>query len=476
MVSVVDPEAPSVSIDALLGVDAGGLADAGLAERLVALHEASARLDAARVETMGLFDTRGVWALDAARNGPGWVTARTGASFGLARSDQALARDLREMPLVAAAFATGRLTRDQVRALTTARVPELADAFAACEQILVEEIARSSVAAGIRFLRRWAAEVRQRFGIDHPDGPTPDTPTERSRVHLSNTLDGHWRLDGDLTGEDGEILRNLIDAQVDQMWRDGVFTADDGLTSSERVATALVEVMVRGSHGGDDDGVARPLLVAVVHRDPYRSTGRTETSPVPTGLTTAGRTPTDLFGLAELEHAGLAHPTDIDRWACEGTIQTLEIHHHPHSHDELRLGRKVRIATRAQRRALRIRDGGCTFPGCHVTASHCVAHHITYWEWGGDTDLDNLVLLCRFHHRAIHDRGFTLTRDHGTVEVTRPDATPLTDAHHTRPDPTMNPIVARPREPDADEALLHHLIARQAERLLRRTRARRASG
>jgi hypothetical protein len=68
----------------------------------------------------------------------------------------------------------------------------------------------------------------------------------------------------------------------------------------------------------------------------------------------------------------------------------------------LNLGREQRLASRAQRRALRIRDGGCAFPGCDRPTSWCDAHHITPWLPDGPTDLDNLVLLCRTHHTYLH--------------------------------------------------------------------------
>jgi len=75
--------------------------------------------------------------------------------------------------------------------------------------------------------------------------------------------------------------------------------------------------------------------------------------------------------------------------------------------ENLRLGRKTRKISPALRRALRFRDGGCQFPGCSRTR-HLEAHHVEHWLKGGATDLDNLVLLCRFHHMAIHEDGFVV--------------------------------------------------------------------
>ena len=61
------------------------------------------------------------------------------------------------------------------------------------------------------------------------------------------------------------------------------------------------------------------------------------------------------------------------------------------------------------RRALKHRDGGCRFPGCGLHI--CDAHHVEHWAAGGETNLDNLMLLCRFHHRALHEGGFRVVLD-----------------------------------------------------------------
>src|SRR5690606_39271774 len=99
-------------------------------------------------------------------------------------------------------------------------------------------------------------------------------------------------------------------------------------------------------------------------------------------------------GLAEAAEAGVVDRETVERWLCEGTLQVVLAGDGP---DQLMMGRQIRVANRAQRRALRVRDGGCRFPGCHLGPDACVAHHVTWWEDGGPTDLPNLVLICRFH-------------------------------------------------------------------------------
>jgi hypothetical protein len=76
----------------------------------------------------------------------------------------------------------------------------------------------------------------------------------------------------------------------------------------------------------------------------------------------------------------------------------------------LDLGRATRVVSPAQRQALAVRDGGCVFPGCSRPLAWCEAHHVRHWLDGGPTDLDNLALLCRAHHRAVHEGGWRLIR------------------------------------------------------------------
>ncbi len=78
--------------------------------------------------------------------------------------------------------------------------------------------------------------------------------------------------------------------------------------------------------------------------------------------------------------------------------------------DLLDIGRKSRSIPPAIRRALNHRDGGCRFPGC-TAHKYVDAHHIVHWADGGETKLDNLVTLCRHHHRAVHEGGFDVRMD-----------------------------------------------------------------
>jgi hypothetical protein len=98
--------------------------------------------------------------------------------------------------------------------------------------------------------------------------------------------------------------------------------------------------------------------------------------------------------------------------------------------EPLDLGRTTRLASRSQRRALRVMYPRCAIPGCLVRFDHCEPHHITWWRHGGTTDLSNLLPLCGKHHHLVHDDGWqlSLARDR-SLTITRPDGSAL----HTGP-------------------------------------------
>jgi HNH endonuclease len=91
----------------------------------------------------------------------------------------------------------------------------------------------------------------------------------------------------------------------------------------------------------------------------------------------------------------------------------------------LDLGRSARVVSAAQRAVLALRDGGCVVPGCDPPVAWCEAHHLRHWLSGGPTDLANLVLVCRAHHRAAHEGGWTIRHDaDGHLTVTPPQRRP----------------------------------------------------
>ncbi|HYO36826.1 MAG TPA: DUF222 domain-containing protein, partial [Geodermatophilus sp.] len=158
-------------------------------------------------------------------------------------------------------------------------------------------------------------------------------------------------------------------------------------------------------------------------------------------------------GRAHLEGGPPLHATQVRRMLCEATVVTML----SRGGEPLAVGRARRLATRAQRRALLRRDGGCARPGCPETrVERLHAHHLRHWSAGGTTDLANLVLLCDADHGLAHDLHLVMTRPAGELVAVTPEGRRVWGrpdvAFSSGPSPAATPAVALAllTDPDAD--------------------------
>jgi hypothetical protein len=122
----------------------------------------------------------------------------------------------------------------------------------------------------------------------------------------------------------------------------------------------------------------------------------------------------------DLEFAGAVPAATVQRLACDASIRRVLLG--PDS-AVIDVGRALRVPAGATRAALRVRDGGCVWPGCDRPSSWTNAHHMLHWSHGGDTNLENLVLLCHHHHWSVHEGGWQLVRPDGHVLAIPPSHT-----------------------------------------------------
>lgn len=145
-------------------------------------------------------------------------------------------------------------------------------------------------------------------------------------------------------------------------------------------------------------------------------------------------------GTARLAGGPEIDASTAERLACDARARVLLT---DRAANRMYLGRSRRLASPAQIAALTADGGGsCRFPGCHHTR-HLHAHHVRHWLRGGSTDIDNLVLLCPFHHRLVHDHGYLVLRPPGEDWLFhRPDGTPV-EAMGRLPDGSAESLVER---------------------------------
>jgi hypothetical protein len=239
---------------------------------------------------------------------------------------------------------------------------------------------------------------------------------ERHRARELRFDEATGRLMGRLTSEGLALVRTALDPLAAP-----VPAADgerDPRSPGQRSADALVELARRAIAADSfetNHGISHRVVVTVgldaLAESHAHDGGQVLGSPLGPVSTVGGDGAAAPFRVAgqsapgDVLWGGLTSPSAARRIACCAGIQRVVLD--PNG-AVLDVGREFRTATPAQFAALIARDGGCAFPGCTRPASWCIAHHIEHWADGGETNLDNLVLLCTHHHTVVHHHGWDI--------------------------------------------------------------------
>jgi hypothetical protein len=380
----------------------GELADGRIVADFDELHRGIEALKVQRLRRLAVIDRRGVHARDGFLSPVAWLGARHHLAWGVANDGVRTARALEGMPATRTALERAEVSLSAVRVLVAAREAE-PGAFEGAEAQLVEAARIHRVADLQRVVAHWrqAVESETARGND-------EALRERRRLHASVTLGGMVRVDGDLDPETGQTLLCALGAVLDAEARSGT---GDTRTPGQKRSDALGEICRQWLDRGDRPAVAgeRPHVSVMLGLDDLK------------GLQDTGLQGTS----GEFEHTGPLSPGAARRLACDAAITRVVMA--PRS-EPLDVGRRTSVVPPAIRRAVICRDRRCRFPGCDRPQSWCDAHHVLHRADGGPTSLANLVLLCRRHHRMVHERGgFTLEMlDHRPV-FRRPDGSVLED-------------------------------------------------
>jgi hypothetical protein len=390
------------AIETIRSEPLGSLPDARIEEDFAELQAACEALEGERLRRLAEIDRRRLFERDGHLSAASWLAARFQVGWGEARRAVAIARSLERMAATRRAFDGGAVSLTAVRMLVEAREAE-PDAFERAERVLVEAASRHSIPDLRRVLTHWRGVVEsERMEA----GELDEVLRSRRQLHASVTLGGMVRVDGDLDPQTGEAFMTALRAVLDVEARTAAAAGaePDGRTPAQRRADALGEIC-RGWLDRDD----RPQVAG---KRPHLSV----TVPL-AALTAGGR------ASAELEHTGPIGRTTLRTLSCDASVARVVVG--PRS-EPLDVGRRTQVVPPAMRRAVVVRDRHCRFPGCDRPQSWCDAHHIVHWADGGETSLENLVLLCRRHHRLTHRR-FSLEMIDGRPVFRRHDGSVLDD-------------------------------------------------
>ena len=427
----------AADLEALAAQDLDGLPDSVRAARVLRLRGLVDRLEGQWLKELAGVDARGAaGAEDAVEAGStaGWLRRRLRLGAEAAASSVRTARALFRGPLAATAdaLANGVISVAHARVLAHGTQGLSAQVTAEAEAVLVEAAARLDPPR----LRRVLGHLRL---VADPDGEYDRTQQRHARrgLWLAPTFEGMVAVDGLLEPETGQTLL----AALEPLARP--HDAQDTRSGGQRTADALAELARRSLEGGrlPQTGGVRPQLMVTVDLDSLLGH------------------PGTLGG--EIGGPGPLDPEACRRLACDGAMTRVLVTRHPTQHQQhptghhdlehgasaetsptasdpsgvaglggrlqaamallppilggvpaqpLDVGRTSRVIQPAQRTALAVRDGGCVFPGCSRPLAWCDAHHLRHWLHGGPTDLANLALVCRTHHRAVHEGGWRLAR------------------------------------------------------------------
>ena len=387
------------------------------------IAELSAHLDAATARLLELireFDAREGWNTGFS-SCAAWLAWRVGFAPGAAREHVRVARALGTLPLLAHALARGELSYAKVRELTRVATPETEERLLA--------VGRAGTAAHVeRIVRGWRRMDRK------AEAREADHQHAGRALHVYPDEDGTVRIRGRLAPEVGALLMQTLAAAREALYQRRADEAPEANapTMEQQQADALALLAESALHHGIDPGAPGERYQVVVHVD------------------AAVLADPDQAGQSVLED-GLRVPAGTSqRLACDASRVVMR---HDAAGRLLEVGARTRTIPPALRRALHHRDRGCRFPGCWVRFGQ--GHHIRHWAQGGPTTLSNLALLCRRHHRAVHEEGYQVDRQpDGELSFRRPDGRLLPEVPPPL-DVLGDPVEILRGQHDAEGLVLH---------------------
>jgi hypothetical protein len=397
-------------LNVAIGVYAGSLKDLEgdeLGEGLIAGRESIDRLEAAFAAGLHRFDRSGEYRVDGALSAIAWLRWKCRLSGGAAAERVGIARQLPQLPRIREAFGKGELGYQHV-AMLARTVENVGAGPVRQHEASLLQAAQSMDAS------RFAGVTRDFEHRVDAAGVLAEANRAYGRryLHLGEVSNGLMRLDGLLDCEGGAIVRTALNSVISR-------DKEDERTAGQRTHDALIDLCKRQLDSGrlPDSGGQRPHLTITASAE---SLAGLEGQPAGQVAWTPGVPAETVRRLAcdaavtRITSKGTSTPgSETGRPGGSGHVSSTEM--------TAEISAASRTIPPATRRALVARDRGCVFEGCGRPPEWTDAHHLRHWVDGGPTTLENLALLCRRHHRMVHEEGWRLSRSRsGIFEASAP--------------------------------------------------------
>jgi hypothetical protein len=362
------------------------------------------------------------WAGEGFASCADWLAWRIGITRNTANEKVRAARALEDLPLIADAMARGQISFSKVRALTRVATPQ--------NEAELLSFAKAGSAANLeRLVRGWKTLDR------HDELRAERLRHRKRRFSIFPDGEGMYVVRGLVTPEVAAALMRAVEASSDALYGDSAHGDDQRPDPEQLRADALgllAERALAAGFGGKDapvSGSRAERFQVVLHVEPATLSEREEP------------------GMSEFEDGTRVTAVTARRLACDASV--VEVVKGADG-SVLDVGRRARTVSPALRRALEARDRGCRFPCCGLRFTD--AHHIEHWADGGATSLKNTLLLCRRHHRLVHEDGHRVFSDaEGQVVFFSPSGKAIAASPPMTPHPTdpLDELIRRNRESGA---------------------------
>jgi hypothetical protein len=345
------------------------------------------------------FDLRGGYYQRGAKSTAHWLSWRIGLDLGAAREKVRVARALADLPRVSDSLRRGKISYSKVRALSRIATRET--------EAELLEIAEHGTASHVEKVVRLYRSAERGARADHAMMQYGER-----RVTVSYDEAGMLILRAALPPEDGAKVVKALDAATDALFEADANgpPATGTIPYNQRRADALVRVAesALSVEASSPSRVERYQVVVHVDAESLPDTSRAQPNPANDSKVASDSPRTALvLGDNRIEDGPRISAETCRRLSCDADVVEMR---HGSDGSVLDVGRKTRKISPALSRALKARDQGCRWPGC-THSRFLQAHHVEHWSDGGATKLENLLYVCGFHHRLVHEGGFVVKPD-----------------------------------------------------------------